>query len=378
MFKKINHINDVRDAVENVKEIRFTKQPNGITIGCYMFMDSKTFNTQESLECRGIAFNDAGAIVSRPLHKFFNLGEKEWLTAESLIGKEKTGEIAAIFEKVDGSMIASASLNGELVWRSKKAFNSDVVNLANAYLAESENSRICDFANEALAMGLTVIFEITHPLARIVVAQDSPNFQLLHVRDNLTGDYVMLDKCHAIHALIEKYQVPVVRRYYDLAMSEVFQSLESMEGQEGYVVQFKNGDMVKLKCDWYNRLHGVVTFLRERDIATLSLNEQLDDTKILLVEAGIDLTSVNEVESRLKNILTGLMCDIEQKHEGSKHLDRKEFAIKHKGDPLFGLIMARYQGREVTLTDWYAKNNLKNDFSLKVLADGAFCDDLSD
>ena len=104
MFKQINSINDLQPAVAEIKEIRFHRQPNGITIGCYMFMDSKTFELPEALECRGIAFDDAGQVVSRPLHKFFNAGEKEWLAPDRLLEREAAGEVAAIFEKVDGSI----------------------------------------------------------------------------------------------------------------------------------------------------------------------------------------------------------------------------------------------------------------------------------
>jgi RNA ligase len=114
MFKKIHTIQDVQPAVADVKEIRFNRQPNGITIGRYIFTDSNTFNVAEALECRGIAFDDNGQIVSRPLHKFFNAGEKEWLTPDRLLKREAAGEVAAIFEKVDGSMIASAFFDGQL------------------------------------------------------------------------------------------------------------------------------------------------------------------------------------------------------------------------------------------------------------------------
>jgi RNA ligase len=151
-------------------------------------------------------------------------------------------------------------------------------------------------------------------------------------------------------------------------------SLEAMQQQEGYVIQFKNGDMVKLKCPWYVRLHRSITFLRERDIAVLALNEELDDVKGALKDAGIDLTAVNEVESRLKTKLLGYEAQIEQVYAQDKELERKDFAIKHKSNPLFGMFMARYLGKEVPLVEWYGRNQLKDDFNLRVLADGALAE----
>lgn len=374
MFKEVKGINDIQLAVEKIKEIKFHRQSNGITIGCYMFMDSKTFDLPEAIECRGIAFCDAGLVVSRPLHKFFNLGEKDWLTPEKLLEKEAAGEVAAIFEKLDGSMIASAWFENKLQWRSKKAFHSDVVKLTHAYLENPKNAHIQEFSEKLASDGYTVIYELTHPEARIVVAQDAPKLQILHVRHNQTGEYVLLDPKHPVHNLIKEYDVPMVRRFDGLSLVNLLGSLDSMKDQEGYVVQFTNGDMVKIKCPWYIRLHRSITFLRERDIAVLALNEDLDDVKGALKEAGIDLTAVNEVESRLKNTLLGYEAEIEKVYSEDKSLERKEFAVKYKAHPLFGLIMARYLGKEASLSEWYGRNWLKEDFSLRVLAEGALAD----
>jgi len=371
MFKIISQLSDLQPNVADKKEIRFLAQPNGITIGCYMFMDSKTFETPEALECRGIAFDASGAIVSRPLHKFFNIGEKEWLSPDKLLSRD---DVAAIFEKIDGSMIATAWIDGQLSWRSKKAFNSDVVKLAAAHLEQTEHAGVRDFAHEVASRSMTAIFELTHPEARIVVAQEFSQLRLLHVRDNVTGAYVMLNPAHEIHDLIAKYSVPLVHRFDGLTLSSALDSLADMQGREGYVIQFTSGDMVKVKYPWYLRLHRSITFLRERDIAALALSEELDDVKGALAEAGIDLTAVNEVEARLKGILSGILDEIEVVYLADKHLERKDFAIKNKENPLFGLIIRRYLGKEVPLLEWYTRNRLKEEFTLRVLANGALAD----
>lgn len=370
MFKKITHIDQIRPAVAGKKEVRFQSHPGGITLACYMFMDSHTFDSPEALECRGIAFGPDGSVVSRPLHKFFNVGEKEWLTADKIAERN---DIVAVYEKLDGSMLATAWVDGQLKWRSKKSFSSDVVKLTEAFLAEAENQRLQVFASEVARQGMTAIFELTHPQARIVVAQDKPQLRLLHVRDNMTGEYVLLDKQHPIHALVEDFEVPCVKRF-DMDVPQVMASLEAMQNMEGYVLQFANGDMVKLKCPWYNRFHHSITFLRERDIAVSALNEELDDLKAVLAEAGIDLGPINEVEARLKARLVGIMQDVETAVAGSAHLDRKGFALANKSHPLFGLMMAHYLGQEVDIKQWYAKSKLRDEFSLRVLADGALAE----
>ncbi len=370
MFKTIKTIDDVRSAVADKKEIRFSTDAAGITIGCYLFMDGRTFDTPEALDCRGIAFDSNGDLVSRPLHKFFNMGEKPWLLPERLLDRAARDQVVGIYEKLDGSMISTAWIGGELHWRSKKSFTSDVVRLAKQFLALPENAYIEDFARAVASSGHTAIFELRHPLARIVVEQAEPDLRLLHIRENASGAYVLTDSSHYFWRVIEDSGIPVVHSF-ELSLQEAIDSLETMTECEGYVVQFSNGDMCKLKSAWYRRLHRSITFLRERNIAELALTEQLDDVKAALVEAGVDLTAVLEVETRVKDALVAISEQLEHAYEADKTLDRKSYAIKHTGHPLFGLLMSRYIGKDLDIPEWYRKHRLRDEFSLRVLANDA-------
>jgi RNA ligase len=367
MFKRITNISDIQPQVAHKTEIRFYPQHNGITMSMYLFMDSKTFDTPEARECRGAAFNAEGKIISRPLHKFFNMGEKDYLMPDKL--KERT-DVVAVFDKLDGSMVATSWVKGDLAWRSKKSFTSDIVKLAEEFIADPENVGIDEFAYWCAFHERTAIFELTHPKAQIVVPQSKPQLRLLHVRDNETGEYVMLNPDDVVHEMIATFRIPVVKRH-QMTMEQVLESLETMENAEGYVVQFADGDMVKMKCPWYTRLHRSITFLRERDIAVLAINEQLDDMKQHMREVGISLEKVEAVETRLKDILLGIRSEIEALYEGDKHLDKKSFAMKNSKHPLFGLAMNLYNGVSFNLNEWYAKSRLKKDFGLTSLLEGA-------
>jgi RNA ligase len=362
LFPLVKHISDIQPHICGKDEIRLISQPNNVTIICYMFVDNKTFDSAQAMECRGIAFDQSGRVVSRPLHKFFNLNERGFL-AEHLIAGD---DIHAVFEKLDGSMIATAWIDGKLHWRSKKDFNSEVVKLTKKFLAKPENKHIEDFATEIAKHDYTAIFELTHPEARIVVEQSEPQLRLLHIRDNETGEYLMINPNHWIHEAIETYKIPVVPRY-EMTMEELIKSLENMEGREGYVVQFKNGDMIKIKCDWYTRIHRSISYMRERDIARLALHGELDDVKANLVAAGADLTEVNEVETRLKSELVVIYNDVDKLYEADKGLSRKEYALKHQKNMCFGLLMSRYLGKEVNVVEWYEKNHLNDKYSLRSL-----------
>ncbi len=41
---------------------------------------------------------------------------------------------------------------------------------------------------------------------------------------------------------------------------------------------------------------------------------------------------------------------------------------------MFGLAMQRYLGKEVTLLEWYGRTRLRDEFSLRVLANEALAD----
>jgi RNA ligase len=305
-----------------------------------MFQDSHTFDTPEAIECRGIAFGIDGKIVSRPLHKFFNMGEKSWLTPDELL---KRDDVVAIYDKLDGSMIATSYHNGKLEFRSKKTFNSDVAVEARKFVTIYPNTKIYEFCKTIAKRGMTAIFELTSPDHQIVVTWHWIQLRLLHVRDNVTGEYVMLDPNHPIHDFIAEFEVPMIKQH-NITLQEVIDSLPTMTNAEGYVVQFTSGDMVKIKCPWYVRLHRSVSMLRERDIAKLALYEELDDIKLHLTELGIDLKEVEEIETRVKAELIHMQNGVDGTFATYGDLSRKEFAIKFKDYPTFRIIDAEIFG----------------------------------
>ena len=366
MLLPLKHIDDLRPFVAHKNEIVF-RQNGDITLGVYVFSDKDTFDCPHALECRGIAFDAQGNIISRPLHKFFNLGENPNSGLDALQNKK----LLHVFEKLDGSMIATANVNGQAVFRSKGSFGSDVVKLTN-HMVRNGFEHVAEFAQTCVDHNLTAIFELTHPQARIVVEPGEPNLRLLHVRDNHLGAYVLMDPNHEVHSWVNEYGVELVPRY-NATLDQALANLEKMENQEGYVFQFDDGTMIKAKSPWYLRLHRSVTFMRERDIAVLALHENLDDLKGMLRSNNMDMSAVEEVETRLKNILLGYTSEIDRLYDEHKHLDKKNFAIALKSNPLHGFLMKKYSGAEdIGLIKWYAQKQLANDFTLRVLNDVVF------
>ena len=367
-FKVIHHIQDIRENVSSLKEIRFSKRSNGTTIVSYNLSDNTTFNTPEALECRGITFTKEGYVASRPLHKFFNLGEKDNLRPADLVQRD---DIAAVFDKLDGSMICTANIDGKLEFKSQKSFDSDVAKLAREFLSLPENRHYIQFCTLCLEHNCTAIFEFQHPDARIVVSVPKAVLTLLHIRDNITGEYVLLNAQAKAHGWLKDLNIPLVRNRKNEFMNTqaILDSLAHMKEAEGYVIQFSDGDMVKVKCPWYIWLHHKVTFLRERDIARMALYSDLDDIKEALLESGIDLGPVLAVETRVKNRINDIMDRVDNAVENGKHLSIKDFALQNKNTPYFGLIMAKRNNKQLDFPLFFERNCLKEEFSSAILAD---------
>jgi RNA ligase len=146
---------------------------------------------------------------------------------------------------------------------------------------------------------------------------------------------------------------------------------QAIEGVEGWVIQFNNGDMVKLKTKWYLERHRAMTFLRERDIALMTLHESIDDLKSLLVGEGADITEILKIEADVVHRIDEMIESITSTFEQWKHLERKDFALKFgrtgENHAHFGLMMHLYSEKEPDYKNYFEKNYLKEIYSLRQL-----------
>jgi RNA ligase len=363
-FLKIESLSDLLPFVEDKKEISVRKTDDGGTTVVYRFLDSKTFDSYESLEARGIMFDDLDRVISRPLHKFHNLdstgsGVNTYTRDYILANKD---QVKAIYEKLDGSMISTANFNGTVRLRSKSSYDTDVCRLAyKIYNQDRDIQFLCMFCVER---GLTATFELTHPQSRIVLAYSKPELRLLHIRDNVTGEYVT-DQIGAAQNVKRCPEVYITR------LEEIIsrEHLEGLKNEEGYVIQFRDGDMVKVKCPWYVGLHRVVTFVRERDIANMVLEERLDDVYSAFAHLGIDVESIEIIESAVKNKLIEIADQVEQAYREvtAEKLSRKDVALRYDGWDFRSLLFTMIDGKEPKYKEYYKRNILDKRWGLNAI-----------
>lgn len=360
----ITSLDDFRSKVAHRDEIREAEILPGLVSFCYMISAEGTFDTPELRECRGIVFDkETGKVVGRPLHKFFNVNERESSRVENL-----SKHVARLMDKRDGSMIHTVDVGGMWRLKSKKSFESDVAQMATDLARDDVG--LYKLCHEMMAINCTAIFEFTSPVARIVLPYQKPELQLLHVRENESGRYWSTEE---LTAIADRFDVTCVEEYdlgqgkLDVDLSLLLLDASYTENCEGWVVQFPDGEMVKVKTDWYLKRHRAMTFLRERDIAQLVLDEGLDDVKSLLVGDGVNIEDILQIETRVVNKIRFIARDVENILLMDDNLDRKTFAIKYKDHEHFGLLMSAYTGKEPDYKGYFERNMLRTMFSLRQL-----------
>ena len=371
----ISDVNEFRTNVAYKEEIRESVIGVNLLAFCYMVSAEGTFDTEWLRECRGIVFNsDTGRVAGRPLHKFFNVGERESTRVENV----DWSKVVRVMDKRDGSMIHTVKTYDGFGLKSKKTFDSDVAVAAAKWVAaHPEYTAFCKYL---ISRNQTGIFEYTAPDSRIVLAYSEPEMKLLHVRDNVTGEYSsrtdLIEMCEEFGVMyvdeVEEFFDEVDRSYgyslcYSFNIKRMLEAAKTREGVEGWVVQFADGNMMKVKTDWYMMRHRAMTFLRERDIAQAVLDESLDDLKSLLVGEAVDISEILEIERQVLHDIREIIMTVEMLYNSACALDRKSFAMKYQGTEYFGLLMAKYIGREPEYKHYFERNILKDKFSLRQL-----------
>lgn len=340
----------MKEQLKDMKSVRFMEDTaRGVTIVCYMVDDPELWKHPLGLECRGSVFDTkTGKCLCRPFEKFFNFHEMRTDYQKEVIRQIDCTSTHAFTRKRDGSMISPVILpNGELDFKTKKSFDSDVAKLAKTYIRQ--HSEIVEWCRNACTDGYTPIFEFTHPDSQIVISYgEEPTLTLLAVRNINSGQYVPYEIVRDSSVLSWIQVVP----FGTFAQLEAAQ--RDFEGEEGWVLELidpvsLNSTRVKFKTQWYIDRHRLLD-LRERDVADAIIEDKIDDLRESMVAAGADIMKLYEIQQKVVAELTSLM-DISVKllDEAKRNDDSKKgvalFVVKH-GSEFMPVVMALHEGNE--------------------------------
>lgn len=284
-FPVIHHIDEVRGLVDSRPEFMIFEREH-FDIISYNVMTPSTFpvvNTREDAilrEFRGITFDKKGNIISRPLHKFFNLNEREE-TREQNFHKDL---VDSVLYKMDGSMVHPVIVNDRILLLTKRGM-SEVAEDATSFLEDKEN--IKEFIRKMIPSGITPIFEYVSPSNQIVVKYDDTDLVLVAMRDTYTGDYTSYNDMKTVS---DAYNVSIVENIGEYAdISQFKETTKSLVGIEGFVIRMKDGHMVKLKTDEYVFLHRSNDLINyEYRVIQEIIEGNIDDLKPNLSEEHVE------------------------------------------------------------------------------------------
>lgn len=291
-FPELRTLDEVRDVIKDSKEFIIAERDWGFVVN-YLVSGPDTFPGVQTAggsarmreeatrakairrECRGLIFAPDGRLISRPYHKFFNVNERD----ETQVDRIDLGQPHVILEKLDGSMIRPIPI-GDAYRLGTKMGVTDVSMQAEVWLADRPNYD--QFIRSCIASNCTPIFEWCSRKQRIVVDYPVDRLVLTAVRNNLLGTYMGI---HGLRGLAEAWDLDLVREYPGTtsSMEHLLAETRDLQGQEGWIIRFEDGHMLKLKGSEYVTIHKAKDrILRENGVIEMILDEKLDDVKAFL------------------------------------------------------------------------------------------------
>ena len=352
-FPVISHLDDVRAAIEGRDEFIIAERDWGYVVN-YMVSMNDTFppvldneywcpgckmpisetegcgsqRCPEAVnlaairrECRGLLFYPDGKIMSRRLHKFFNINERD----ETQFYEIDFNRPHIILEKLDGSMITPVATPAGLRWGTKMGI-TDVSMGAELFVAH--NLKYTIFAEYVMSLGFTPIFEWCSRKQRIVIDYPEDRLVLLALRNTVTGEYKSYD---LMSLLADQFNIDLVKTYVGnpMSMAHLMEETKDSEGIEGYIIRFDNGHMLKIKGEWYLRIHKTKDNLtHEKNVVDLLINEKMDDAKAFMMDE--DRKRVEQFETEFWEGIAQQVANYDRYFAmvQAAGLDRKGFALQ--------------------------------------------------
>jgi len=350
MFPLIRHIDDVLPHIKDKPEI-IVVDKGDYTVLNYVISTENTFDNIYARECRGIKFDKNGNIIARPFHKWFNIGQ----TAETQpnVIAHKFDEPHTIMPKLDGSMIHPVMINEQIRLCTKMGITDTSLQAEEFIFGKRDYQNLMA---TTVKWGFTPCFEWTSNKNRIVLDYPQDDLVLLAIRDMHTGAYSSHQTLVDIGVI---FDIPVVKRYNAFSsIHELMKVAKALEGEEGFVVQFPDGDMVKAKSDWYClRHHSRDLITQEYRVVQMILNEEIDDLIPMLLED--DIKKVHElekfVEQRIEQTnlnIIDLYLYVEKKFNSKKTFALSEFSktlTSEQKSAMFSLMDGHKTGRELAI-----------------------------
>lgn len=299
----------------------------------YSQIDSD-FSYKVVRQCRGIILEKGtNEIVAYPFAKFFNMAEGH--------ADKVDFATASIQEKVDGSIIKvyyynnkwNIATNGTIDARDAEAtdlLSGKKYNFYDLFHDGIEEQGITfPELTKKLTPGYTYIFELVHPITRIVVKYEKPGIYLIGIRNNKTMQEI--DTFNDQDEQVKKILSLGIKRpktFQFASPEEMLDAVKSLAAdEEGYVVRDAEFRRVKVKSPLYLKLH----YLKANNELTpkhfVELIQQ-NETEELVANFPEFKDKVDEIRNKIDDYISRIQNDWKDIFSvfGPDFKSRKEFA----------------------------------------------------
>lgn len=284
---------------------------------------------------RGLILDaNTGTVVARPFEKFYNWGEGNRTT---------DADIVSITEKMDGSLGILYEQDGKLRIATRGSFTSEQAQWANKYLENktglaSLNSYVWEF---------TFLFEIVYPDNRVVVDYAGVSgLYLLAIRHTDSGEYISLS---TVQHMADRFGFPVPGVPNVNRIDELLALKSQIDAnQEGWVVEFSDGQRFKFKGDRYMELHKLISGLSFKHTLETMQSGGVSEIRSQIPEEFLPEFDgwVKEIETVFNETTNAAL----QAFQNAPKETRKEFAIwtQTNHPALSSYLFALLDGRDIT------------------------------
>lgn len=254
------------------------------------------------------SIGDLNCLISAGFPKFFNWDEKQNPTAD---------EIKYIYEKIDGSLLIVSKHNGNFILRTRQMFD------AVGFDTKREEKGELDFFKEKILpcidsyMGgqdtwnRSWLFEWQTDSHQIIVKVDNFKFTLVGAINHL--DYSVVDQLELDH-ISELCNINRPKKY-EIVKSNGELDLNFYVNRvdiEGFVLYTHDGEMIKLKTDWYIKKHVIKFNMKGNPYK--SLIEFISDKKINMEFEDVFNCLVYEFDFEVANFYKNFIVDLLNLH----------------------------------------------------------------
>jgi len=243
--------------------------------------------------------------------------------------------------------------NGRIIPKTKMGFSNEQTDIVSK-LYDSDNN-LQNFILFCLDNDYIPLFELVSFRNRIVLNYDDGKVVLLKIRSNITGDYIDLN--YFSDAVYNLDNISVVKSEEFNSIDEILALTKTLTNKEGWVVNLnRDGEeyFIKIKTEWYYKMHNLMTeqLERENDIIALIIKNQIDDiiSQLDSVNDKNKIEFINTITNKLTKFINEYYTKIVKLYEVFDKeycSDRKEFVNDYRKHKYFYFVMLYINGRNI-------------------------------